>query len=130
MNNPKNLFIATFIIIISTYLYIFGEEKTMQIIFQEYLYLIALFLVCIAFLFFKFKLNKYEIVEFIPTNNFSLKSTILFFIIFELIDYNSKDGFKGMISQWFIYWVFGVFALVLTHTLNYYKNYKILQKMK
>lgn len=130
MNNPKNLFIATFIIIISTYLYIFGEAKTIQMIKEEYLYLIALLLVCVAFLYFKFKLKEYEIIEFIPTNNFSLKSTIILFAIFEVVDYYSEDGFKGMISQWFIYWVFGVIALVLTHTLNYYKNYQIIQKVK
>ncbi|RXJ86374.1 hypothetical protein [Arcobacter sp. CECT 8985] len=129
MNNQKNLFISTFIVMICTYLYIFGEEKTINLISKEYIYIIAFTIVSLTFCFFKFKLKDFQVVEFIPTNNVSLKSTVIFFIIFEIYDYFSEDGFKGMISQWFIYWILGVTILILTHTINYYKNYQILRKI-
>jgi hypothetical protein len=39
-----------------------------------------------------------------------------------------EDGFIGMISQWFLYWVMGIIALLLMQIINYYKNYKLIQQ--
>ena len=41
-------------------------------------------------------------------------------------DYYYEDGFRGMISQWFLYWIYGIIALLLIQAINYYKNYKML----
>ena len=63
--------------------------------------------------------------EFIPnTNHVPIKSTLIFFIIFQIVDYNTENGFIGMIKLWFMYWVFGLLTYYLTHIINYYKNYK------
>ncbi|QKF82346.1 hypothetical protein [Halarcobacter ebronensis] len=130
MNKPIFLFPTTFIIIIATYLFVFGEIKTLEIIKGEYLSIFALILITSIFFIFKFKLKDYEIIEFIPINNSSLKSLIIFFLIFEVIDFYSEDGFIGMIKLWFLYWVMGLIALILMQTLNYYKNYKLLQRIE
>ena len=124
---PLNLFITTFIAIISTYLMVFGQEKTLTMITSEYLFILGLIAITFALLFFKFKLKGYELIDFNKKNAFSLQSTIVFFLIFQVVDYISEDGFIGMISQWFLYWIMGLIALLLMQTINYYKNYKVLQ---
>lgn len=122
----QNLFILSFIAIISTYLYVFGQDKTIEMIKEEYLFIIGLFVLTAIFVFFKFKLKDYEIRQF-PQNNLSFKSTVIFFLIFQVVDYISEDGFIGMISQWFLYWVMGLIALVLIENINYFKNYQLIK---
>ena len=129
MNKPIYLFTVTFIAIIAIYLFVLGENKTIEILKEDYLYILGLIPLTFVFLYFKFKLKDYEIINFNKKNELSLKSTILFFLAFQVYDYYSEDGFIGMISQWFIYWIMGIFALLLMETINYYKNYKLLQKI-
>lgn len=127
MKNPYYLFILTFIAVITTYLLVFGQEKTIQMITSEYLFLLALLPILAVLLFFKFKLKDYQLIDFNKKNTFSLQSTVGFFLIFQVVDYFYEDGFIGMISQWFIYWIMGLIALLLIQTINYYKNYKLQQ---
>lgn len=126
MLNTQNLFVVTFIAIISTYLMVFGENKTIEMIKEEYLFLVALFIISITVIFFKFKLKDYELINFNKNNSFSLQSTLVFFLIFQVVDYIMEDGFIGMISQWFLYWVMGLIALLLMEAINYYKNYQLI----
>lgn len=128
MNKPINIFIVTFIAMIAVYLFVLGENRTIEILREDYLYILGLVPLGLAFLYFKFKLKDYEIINFNKNSNISLKSTIIFFLIFQVVDYYSEGGFIGMISQWFIYWIMGIIALLLMETINYYKNYKLLQK--
>ena len=129
MNKPVNLFSVALIAIIIIYYFVLGEDKTIEIIKEDYLFILALIPVSFAFLYFKFKLKDYELINFNKNSNISLQSTIMFFLIFQVVDYFSEDGFIGMISQWFLYWIMGVIALLLMETINYYKNYKLLQKI-
>ena len=126
--SPRNLFILTFIAIISTYLYIFGQEKTIEIIKGEYLFILGLIPITLALLYFKIKIKGKDLIDFNKNNAFSLKNAIIFFLIFQVVDYISEDGFIGMISMWFLYWIMGLIALLLMETINYYKNYKLLCK--
>lgn len=126
---PRNLLILTFIAVIATYLFVFGQTKTIELIKAEYLALLALIPIIFTLLFFKLKLKNFEIINFTQNSTPSLQSTIMFFLVFQVVDYISEDGFIGMISQWFLYWVMGLIALLLMHTINYYKNYKISQKI-
>ena len=106
--------------------YIFlSQKEILEIIKAEYI-LISINIVLISvFLFFKNRLKDSEILEFLKdTNHVSLKSTLLFFLVFQAVDFYYEDGFIGMISQWFIYWLFATLALLLTNNINYYKNYK------
>ncbi len=129
MNKPINLFAAALVAIIVVYLFVLGEDKTIEILKEDYIYILALIPLSFLILYFKFKLKDYEIINFNKNNEISLKSTILFFLVFQVYDYYSEGGFIGMISQWFIYWIMGILALLLMETINYYKNYKLLQKI-
>lgn len=124
--SPRNLFILSFIVIISVYLYIFGQVKTIELIKEEYLFIIGLIVIACVYLYFKVKLKGKDLIDFNKNSSFSLKTTVMFFLIFQVIDYISEDGFIGMISMWFLYWVMGLIALLLMETINYYKNYKLL----
>ena len=122
--NSRNLFIFTLLIIIANYLFIFGQDKTIELIKNEYLFVLALIPITLLLLYFKIKLKGKELIDFNKNSAISLKSTIMFFLIFQVIDYISEDGFIGMISLWFLYWVMGLIAYLLMETINYYKNYK------
>ena len=124
--NTRNLFILSFVAMISIYLYVFGQDKTIEMIKAEYLFILGLIPLSLAFVFFKFKLKNYEIRDFNQNSNLSLKSTVVFFLIFQVIDYVSYDGFIGMISQWILYWIMGLIAILLLANINYYKNYKLI----
>ena len=125
MTKPLNLFTVTFIAIIAVYLFIFGENKTIELIEMEYLYILGLIPLGFIFLYYRFKLKDYEIIDFNKNVKFSFSSSVVFFIIFQIVDYIQEDGFIGMISQWFFYWVMGIIALFLMKIINYYKNYKV-----
>ncbi len=126
--NTRNLFILSFAAMISIYVYVFGQDKTIEMIKAEYLFILGLIPLSLAFVFFKFKLKNYELRDFNQNNNISLKSTVVFFLIFQVVDYVSYDGFIGMISQWILYWIMGLIALLLLENINYYKNYKLIYK--
>ena len=128
MTKPLNLFSLTFIAIITIYLYVLGEDKTIEIIKDSYLYIFSLVPLGLIYVYFKFKLKEYEIIDFNKNTNFSFQTTVVFFLIFQVVDYIYEDGFIGMISQWFLYWIMGIIALFLMGIINYYKNYRLLIK--
>ena len=128
MTKPLNLFSLTFIAIITIYLYVLGEDKTIEIIKDSYLYIFSLVPLGLIYVYFKFKLKEYEIIDFNKNTNFSFQTTVVFFLIFQVVDYIYEDGFIGMISQWFFYWIMGLIALVLMETINYLKNYQLIYK--
>jgi len=123
----KNLFTLSFIVIISVYYYVFGQDKTIELIKEQYLFALALIPIILTLIYFKIKLKGKELIDFNKNNTLSLKSTIVFFLIFQIIDYIAEDGFIGMISMWFLYWIMGLIAVLVFQLINYYKNYKLLQ---
>ena len=125
MTKPLNLFTVTFIAIIVVYLFVFGESKTIELIKTQYLYILGLIPLGLIFIYYRFKLKDYEIIDFNKNAKFSFSSSVVFFVIFQIVDYIQEDGFIGMISQWFFYWVMGIIALFLMEIINYYKNYKV-----
>lgn len=129
LNSPKYIFSFSFIIIISVYLYTFGQEKTIELITKEYLFILALIPLSSVLLYFKIKLKKYELINFINNSHSTLKTTIIFFLIFQIVDYIYEDGLIGMISQWFSYWLIGIIAILLLEIINYYKNYQLFSRI-
>lgn len=125
MTKPLNLFTVTFIVIIAVYLFVFGESKTIELIKTQYLYILGLIPLGVIFLYYRFKLKDYEIIDFNKNTKFSFSTSVIFFVIFQVVDYIQEDGFIGMISQWFFYWVMGIIALFLMEIINYYKNNKV-----
>jgi len=125
--NNKSIFILTLLAILSTYLYLFGKEKTIEMVTNEYLLFLAIVPMLSALVFLRIKLKDFEIIDFLPNNQLSLKSSISFFLIFQVVDYFYEDGFIGMISQWFLYWIYSILALLLMQLINYYKNYKMIK---
>ncbi|MDD3055343.1 MAG: hypothetical protein PHE16_05630 [Aliarcobacter sp.] len=125
MTKPLNLFTVTFIVIIVVYLFVFGESKTIELIKTQYLYILGLIPLGLIFIYCRFKLKDYEIIDFNKNAKFSFSTSVIFFVIFQIVDYIQEDGFIGMISQWFFYWVMGIIALFLMKIINYYKNYKV-----
>lgn len=125
MTKPLNLFTVTFIVIIAVYLFVFGESKTIELIKTQYLYILGLIPLGLIFIYYRFKLKDYEIIDFNKNAKFSFSTSVIFFVIFQIVDYIQEDGFIGMISQWFFYWVMGIIALFLMKIINYYKNYKV-----
>jgi len=131
MINSKLLLFITFIIVAITYYMLFSISLILTIIKEEYITMLIIFLMMVIYFYFRYKLKDKLLYEFIPNINYvSLKSSILFFLIFEVVDYYSEDGLIGMIKLWFAYWLYGVLAYFLTHNINFYKNYKAYQNSK
>ena len=128
MIKQLSLFFVTFIFIICVYVFLLGENKTIEIIKDEYLYLLSLIPLGFIFLYFKFKLKDYELIDFNKNSNLSFQTTVVLFVVFQVVDYIQKDGFIGMVSEWFFYWVMGVIALFLMENINYLKNYVLIKK--
>jgi len=130
LNKPHYLFPLTFIAIISVYFLVFGENKAIEMIKAQYLYILSLIPLVATFLYFKIKLKDYEIIDFNKNSNFSFQTTVMLFLVFQVVDYILEDGFIGMISQWFLYWVMGLIFLFVMGIINYYKNYRLLLNPK
>lgn len=126
-NRVKLLFAASALGIIVVYIGIFGEVKTIQIIFEEFMFILLVIPLFFFSLFYKKKLKGYAIIDFNANSNLTLKNTILLFLFFQVIDYIYEDGLKGMISQWFAYWIMGIIALVVLDIINTYKNLKLIK---
>lgn len=122
------LFSVTLISIIVIYIFLLGENKTIEIIKNDYLYLLSLIPMGLIYLYFRLKLKDYELIDFNKNANLSFRTSIVIFLVFEVIDYIQEDGFIGMISQWFFYWVMSIIALVLVENINYLKNYVLIKK--
>jgi len=126
----KLLFLFSFIAIVITYSVFLGEVKTIGLFIDEYLFILALIPLWIISFYYKRKLKNIEIIDFNANGNFTLKSTILFFLVFQVIDYISENGFIGMISQWFLYWVMGIISFMILNIVNYYRNYKVIKLLE
>jgi len=116
------LFFITFITIAITYSIFLGKAKTISLILDATTYIIIAMGLLLPLLYYKRKLKTVEIVDFNKNNNFTFHSTVMFFLLFQGIDYIYEDGFIGMISQWIAYWIMGVIGFEIITILNYYKN--------
>lgn len=123
------LFLFSLIGILFIYSIFLSTFKIINLITDQHLFIALLFLLWIIGIFFKSKLKNREIIDFHKNGNLTLKTTILFFLFFQVIDYIYEDGFIGMISQWFIYWIMGIIAFKLLTIINYYKNIQLYKKI-
>ena len=123
--NSILLLLCTFIVITLSYYYIFDINEIISIIKEEYIlgFFVILSFVLLSYLY--FKLNKYDILPFIPKlGKVPILQSIVFFAIFEIVDYYYEDGIIGAIKLWYMYWLFGILSLNLMYVFNYYKNLK------
>lgn len=126
-NRVKLLFLVSFLGMMAVYLSVLGKYKMVSIMLDEYIFIGAVFPLLLISLFYKRKLKGLETIDFNANSNLTLKNTLLFFLAFQVIDYIYEDGFIGMISQWFIYWIMGVITVIILDIINTYKNLKLLK---
>jgi len=121
--NTKFVLFVSFIAIGIVYAIFLPFNKVVSLILDEYIVIIITFILILVYQYFKLKLKGKLLYEFIPnTNHVPIKSTLMFFLIFQVVDFYYEDGFIGMISQWVMYWSFSILAYFLTHNINLYKN--------
>ena len=123
--NSLLLLVATFIIICSTYYYLFSITDILSILKEEYILSGFVMLSFIVHLLAYNKLKDLDILPFIPKLGLvPIFQSILFFTIFEIVDYFYEDGIIGAIKLWYMYWLFGILSLNIMYIFNYYKNIK------
>lgn len=128
--NPKQihlLFVSSLIGILLTYMFFLNKVKIIGLILDELVFIAILIFIALYSIFYKRRLKGYPIIDFNKDSSMSFKNIVLFFLFFQVIDYIYEGGFIGMISMWFSYWVFGYIAFIIISTINYYKNYKLIQ---
>lgn len=121
-----SLFLLSLIAILAVFVSILGEVKTIQLILNEYLFILLVFPLSLVLWLYKRKIRAYNI-KGVLSQSISLKSTVLFFLLFEIIDYYYEGGFEGMISQWFLYWIMGLLGFVVVELMYTIKLYKLLK---
>lgn len=124
----KFLFLFSLLAIILTYSIFLSDFKTISLISSEYMFIVALIPLWIISFIYKQKLKDHKIIDFNKNSGITLKSTIVFFLAFQVIDYIYEGGFVGMISQWFLYWIMGLLSFMVLNIVNYHKNYKLLKQ--
>lgn len=121
----KFLLTLSFFAIVVAYFYFLTKIQIEEILLAEYLYFVPIPILFVITLFLRYQLKNQEIIDYLNNiNSVDLKSTLLFFFIFQVVDFYYEDGFIGMISQWVVYWAFGIIAWLLTTNVNLYKNYQ------
>ncbi len=129
--NIKTLHSLIFsLLLISIVYYIFlPSNKIVQIILDEYIIIILNIIALLPLWYLKNKLKNFQIMPYIQNiDEVPLQSTMIFLVIFQVVDFYYEDGFIGMISLWFMYFVFATLIWQVTHIINYYKNYKYYAK--
>jgi len=116
------LFLASLLMILIVYAIFLGEVKTILLLLDASLYIFISLGLIVPLLYYKRKLASVEIIDFNKNSSLTFQSTILFFLFFQIIDYIYEDGFIGMISQWFFYWIMGIVTFIVINIINYYKN--------
>ncbi len=125
MINTKLLLSITLLTIGIIYYMFLPINQIVNIILDEYIIISITFILIIVYQYFKTKLKDKLLHEFIPNTNYiPIQSTLIFFMIFQVVDFYSEDGLIGMMKLWFMYWIFGLLVYFLTHNINFYKNYK------
>jgi len=123
--NIKKLLLFSLLAIFITYYMVFSFEKIIEIVNKEYIFIILNITLMIFIFYYKRKLSGLKIVPYLSNlQSVPTRSTIIIFLIFQGLDYYYQDSFKDMIALWFTYWVIGVFAYLLTNTINLYKNFR------
>ena len=129
MINVKLMFLLTFLVISIAYFLFLPIPKIINIIIDEYIAILAIVILFIVYKIYQFKLQNRLLYEFIKDiNHIPIKQTLFIFILFQCYDYYNEQGFIGMISLWFMYWVYGICADLLMHIINLHKNYTAYKK--
>lgn len=126
-NRVKLLFAVSFFAMIAVYLAVFGKYKTVSIIVEEYIFILTVIPLFMVSFLYKRRLKGMEVIDFNANSNLTLKNTLLFFLVFQVMDYIYEDGFAGMVSQWFIYWIMGIITVIILDIINTYKNLKLVR---
>jgi len=126
MNN-KLLFSFTLLITLASYIYLLGEVRTIQLIVNEIIFVLLVFPLLLLYFYFKSKLKGYDVEHLMNKQQLSFRTTLLLFLVLQAFDYYYEDGFIGMISQWFFYWILGLLSLLLIDTLHFYRISKLLR---
>ena len=121
------LFLVSLLGIFTTYSLFFKKITAVGLLIDELPYIAILIIIAIGSIFYKRKLKGYPIVDFQKENSMGLRNLVLFFLVFQVIDYVFEDGLTGMISMWLSYWVFGYIAFFVLSIISYYKNLKLIK---
>lgn len=121
------MFLISLLAIFITYFLFLKTITIVGLVFDQLPFLLILVGVFLFSFYYKRGLKEYDIIDFQKNKSMGLKNIIIFFLIFQVIDYILEDGFIGMISMWLSYWVFGYIAFYILKIINYYKNYKIIK---
>lgn len=129
MIHTRFMLLISLIAIAIVYSFVFSFSKIVNIILDEYIAIGISIVLFLIYSILKHKLKNKLLYQFIPNLNYiPIKETLIFFVLFQGYDYYNENGFIGMISLWFMYWIFGLCANFAIHIINLYKNYQAYKK--
>lgn len=124
------MFLFSLIAIFTSYTIFLNKITTIGVFIDELPFLAILFVVFLISLFYENSLKNYEIIDFQKDSSMGFKNLVIFFLIFQVVDYFIEGGFIAMISLWFSYWIFGYIAFYVLKIINLHKNKKMIKSIK
>ncbi len=131
MINIKFMFLLSFGVMVITYFIFLPFPNIINILLNEYIAIFVMIVLLIIYSIYKQKLANKVLYKFIDNlDQMPMRQTLIIFILFQCYDFYTEQSFVGMISLWFMYWIYGICANLIMNIINLHQNYNAYKKVE
>jgi len=129
--NIKFMFLLSFGVMVITYFIFLPFPSIINILLNEYIAIFVMIVLLIIYSIYKQKLANKVLYKFIDNlDQMPMRQTLIIFILFQCYDFYTEQSFVGMISLWFMYWIYGICANLIMNIINLHQNYNAYKKVE
>jgi len=129
--NIKFMFLLSFGVMVITYFIFLPFPNIINILLNEYIAIFVMIVLLIIYSIYKQKLANKVLYKFIDNlDQMPMRQTLIIFILFQCYDFYTEQSFVGMISLWFMYWIYGICANLIMNIINLHQNYNAYKKVE
>ncbi len=131
MINIKFMFLLSFGVMVITYFIFLPFPSIINILLNEYIAIFVMIVLLIIYSIYKQKLANKVLYKFIDNlDQMPMRQTLIIFILFQCYDFYTEQSFVGIISLWFMYWIYGICANLIMNIINLHQNYNAYKKVE
>jgi hypothetical protein len=125
------MFLLSFGVMVITYFIFLPFPNIINILLNEYIAIFVMIVLLIIYSIYKQKLANKVLYKFIDNlDQMPMRQTLIIFILFQCYDFYTEQSFVGMISLWFMYWIYGICANLIMNIINLHQNYNAYKKVE
>jgi len=129
--NIKFMFLLSFGVMVITYFIFLPFPSIINILLNEYIAIFVMIVLLIIYSIYKQKLANKVLYKFIDNlDQMPMRQTLIIFILFQCYDFYTEQSFVGIISLWFMYWIYGICANLIMNIINLHQNYNAYKKVE